>query len=100
MKIEGEEVCDEETGICYAYAGATGTSLIPYSGDKPIFYQVLFVDGNKTSGKTEVLQFVGADGGAPPASGKELPLMLIGGGVVLLAAIAGFVVWARRPSYS
>ena len=35
MKIEGEEVCDEETGICYAYSGATGTSLIPYSGDSP-----------------------------------------------------------------
>ena len=98
MKIEGEEVCDEETGICYAYAGATGTSVIPYSGDSPIYYQVLFVDGNKTSSKTEVMQFIGADGGAPPAQEVELPLLLIGGGIGLIAAIAGFVIWARRPS--
>ena len=98
MKIEGEEVCDEETGICYAYAGATGTSVIPYSGDSPIYYQVLFVDGNKTSSKTEVMQFIGADGGSPPAQEVELPLLLIGGGIGLLAAISGFVMWARRPS--
>lgn len=98
MKIEGEEVCDEETGICYAYSDATGTSLIPYSGEDPIFYQVLFVDGNKTSSKTEVIQFVGTDGGTPPSSEKELPIFLIGGGVALIAAIAGFISWARRPS--
>ena len=41
MKIEGEEVCDEN-GVCYAYSGATGTSLIPYSGDSEIYYQVIF----------------------------------------------------------
>ena len=98
MKIEGEEVCDEETGICYAYADATGTSVIPYSEEKPIFYQVLFVDGNKTSSKTEVEQFVGGDGGSPPVQKEELPLLLIGGGILLLAVIAGFVAWARRPS--
>ena len=98
MKIEGEEVCDEETGICYAYAGATGTSVLPYSEDSPIFYQILFVDGNKTSSKTEVLQFVGADGGAPPADGGELPVLMIGVGVIFMALMAGFVVWARRPS--
>ncbi len=98
MKIEGVEVCDEETGICYAYADATGTSVIPYSEEKPIFYQVLFVDGNKTSSKTEVEQFVGTDGGSPPVQKEELPLLLIGGGILLLAVIAGFVAWARRPS--
>ena len=98
MKIEGEEVCDEETGICYAYADATGTSVIPYSEEKPIFYQVLFVDGNKTSSKTEVEQFVGTDGGSPPVQKEELPLLLIGSGILLLAVITGFVVWARRPS--
>ena len=98
MKIEGEEVCDEETGICYAYAGATGTSVIPYSEDEPIYYQILFVDGNKTSSKTEVMQFIGSDGGAPPTTEKELPIFLIGGGALLIAAIAGFVSWARRPS--
>ena len=98
MKIEGEEVCDEETGICYAYSGATGTSLIPYSEDGQIYYQVLFVDGNKTSSKTEVIQFVGSDGGAPPSTETELPIFLIGGGIGLIAAIAGFVSWARRPS--
>jgi hypothetical protein len=98
MKIEGEEVCDEETGICYAYSGATGTSLIPYSGESPIYYQVLFVDGNKTSSKTEVIQFVGADGGAPPSEQKELPIMLIGVGTIVLALVAGFVIWARRPA--
>ena len=100
MKIEGEEVCDEETGICYAYAGATGTSVLPYSEESPIFYQILFVDGNKTSSKTEVLQFVGADGGAPPAEEKELPVLMIGIGAVFMTLIAGFVVWARRPSVS
>ncbi len=98
MKIEGEEVCDEETGICYAYSGATGTSLIPYSGENPIYYQVLFVDGNKTSSKTEVIQFVGADGGAPPSEKEELPIMIIGVGAVVLAAISGFIIWARRPA--
>jgi len=98
MKIEGEEVCDEETGICYAYAGATGTSILPYSEDSPIFYQVLFVDGNKTSSKTEVMQFIGADGGANPAEGKELPVLIIGISAIFMALIAGFVVWARRPS--
>ncbi len=100
MKIEGEEVCDEETGICYAYSGATGTSLIPYLDDSQIYYQILFVDGNKTSSKTEVMQFVGTDGGAPPSEQKELPLMLIGVGTLVLALIAGFVLWARRPSSS
>jgi hypothetical protein len=98
MKIEGEEVCDEETGICYAYSGATGTSMIPYSEDNPIYYQILFVDGNKTSSKTEVIQFVGADGGAPPSEQKELPVMLIGIGALVLAVVTGFIVWARRPS--
>ena len=98
MKIEGEEVCDEETGICYAYAGATGTSLLPYSEDKPIFYQILFVDGNKTSSKTEVIEFVGADGGTPPAEGGELPVLMIGIGAILMALVSGFVVWARRPN--
>jgi hypothetical protein len=98
MKIEGEEICDEETGICYAYSGATGTSMIPYSEDNPIYYQILFVDGNKTSSKTEVMQFVGSDGGAPPSTETELPIFLIGGGIALIAAIAGFVSWARRPS--
>jgi hypothetical protein len=98
MKIEGEEVCDEETGICYAYAGATGTSVIPYSEDEPIYYQILFVDGNKTSSKTEVMQFIGSDGGAPPATETEIPIFLIGGGILLIAAIAGFISWARRPS--
>jgi hypothetical protein len=98
MKIEGEEICDEETGICYAYSGATGTSMIPYSEDNPIYYQILFVDGNKTSSKTEVMQFVGSDGGAPPPTETELPIFLIGGGIALIAAIAGFVSWARRPS--
>jgi len=98
MKIEGEEVCDEETGICYAYAGATGTSVLPYSEDNTIFYQILFVDGNKTSSKTEVIQFVGADGGAPPAEERELPVLMIGIGAIIIALIAGFVVWARKPS--
>ena len=98
MKIEGEEVCDEETGICYAYSGATGTSVLPYSGDNEIYYQVLFVDGNKTSSKTEVIQFIGADGGAPPAEESELPIMMIGVGALVLAVVTGFIVWARRPS--
>ena len=97
MKIEGEEVCDEN-GVCYAYSGATGTSLVPYSGESPIYYQVLFSDGNKTSSKTEVLLFVGTDGGAPPSEKEELPLMIIGVGAVVLAAISGFVMWARRPA--
>ena len=44
------------------------------------------------------MQFIGADGGAPPAQEAELPLLLIGGGIGLMAAIAGFVIWARRPS--
>ena len=101
MKIEGEEVCDEETGICYAYSGATGTSLIPYLDESPIYYQILFVDGNKTSSKTEVIQFVGTDGGTPPSSsGFEVPAFLIVGGSILIAAIAGFILWARRPSSS
>ena len=98
MKIEGEEVCDEETGICYAYSGATGTSVLPYSEDKQIYYQILFVDGNKTSSKTEVMQFIGSDGGAPPYEQKELPIMLIGIGSLVLAAISGFVYWARKPA--
>jgi len=97
MKIEGEEVCDEN-GVCYAYSGATGTSLIPYAGDSPIYYQVLFSDGNKTSSKTDVIQFIGADGGTPPAQEVELPILLIGVGMLVLAVIAGFVMWARRPA--
>jgi len=98
MKIEGEEVCDEETGICYAYADATGTSVIPYSEEKTIYYQVLFVDGNKTSSKTEVIQFIGADGGAPPAEENELPIMMMGIGALVIAVVTGFILWARRPS--
>jgi hypothetical protein len=72
--------------------------MIPYSEDNPIYYQILFVDGNKTSSKTEVIQFVGADGGAPPSAETELPIMLIGIGALVLAVVTGFIVWARRPS--
>jgi len=97
MKIEGEEVCDEN-GVCYAYSGATGTSLIPYSGDSEIYYQVIFSDGNKTSSRTDVLVFVGADGGAPPSEGGDLPIMLIGIGTLVLVALSGFVYWARKPA--
>ena len=96
MKIEGEEVCDEN-GICYAYSGATGTSLIPYSGDSQIYYQIIYSDGNKTSSRTDVLIFVGADGGTPPSESGELPIMLIGIGSLVLAALSGFVYWARKP---
>jgi len=97
MKIEGEEVCDEN-GVCYAYSGATGTSLIPYSGDSEIYYQVIFSDGNKTSSRTDVLVFVGADGGTPPSEGGDLPIMLIGIGTLVLVALSGFVYWARKPA--
>ena len=97
MKIEGEEVCDEN-GVCYAYSGATGTSLIPYSGDSEIYYQVIFSDGNKTSSRTDVLVFVGADGGTPPSEGGDLPIMLIGIGALVLVALSGFVYWARKPA--
>ena len=97
MKIEGEEVCDEN-GVCYAYSGATGTSLIPYSGDSEIYYQVIFSDGNKTSSRTDVLVFVGADGGTPPSEGGDLPIMMIGIGALDLAALSGFVYWARKPA--
>ncbi len=97
MKIDGEEVCDEN-GVCYAYSGATGTSLIPYSGDSEIYYQVIFSDGNKTSSRTDVLVFVGADGGTPPSEGGELPIMMIGIGTLILAALTGFVYWARKPA--
>ena len=97
MKIEGEEVCDEN-GVCYAYSGATGTSLIPYSGDNEIYYQVIFSDGNKTSSRTDVLVFVGADGGTPPSEGGDLPIMMIGIGTLVLAALSGFVYWARKPA--
>ncbi|MFL2939591.1 MAG: hypothetical protein ACJZ37_01550 [Candidatus Poseidoniales archaeon] len=97
MKIEGEEVCDEN-GVCYAYSGATGTSVIPYSGDSEIYYQVIFSDGNKTSDRTDVLVFVGADGGTPPSEERELPMMLIGIGALVLAALSGFAYWARKPA--
>ncbi len=97
MKIEGEEVCDEN-GVCYAYSGATGTSLIPYSGDNEIYYQVIFSDGNKTSSRTDVLQFVGSDGGTPPSEERDLPIMMIAVGALVLGAVAGFVMWARRPA--
>ena len=97
MKIEGEEVCDEN-GVCYAYSGATGTSLIPYSGDSEIYYQVIFSDGNKTSSRTDVLVFVGADGGTPPSEGGDLPIMMIGIGALVLAALSEFVYWARKPA--
>ena len=97
MKIEGEEVCDEN-GVCYAYSGATGTSLIPYSGDSEIYYQVIFSDGNKTSSRTDVLVFVGADGGTPPSEGGDLPIMMIGIGTLVLAALSGFIYWARKPA--
>ena len=97
MKIEGEEVCDEN-GVCYAYSGATGTSLIPYSGDSEIYYQVIFSDGNKTSSRTDVLVCVGADGGTPPSEGGDLPIMMIGIGTLVLAALSGFVYWARKPA--
>ena len=97
MKIEGEEVCDEN-GVCYAYSGATGTSVIPYSGDSQIYYQVIFSDGNKTSSRTDVLIFVGADGGTPPSEGGDLPFTLIGIGTLVLAALSGFVYWARKPA--
>jgi hypothetical protein len=98
MKIEGEEVCDEETGICYAYSGATGTSILPYSEESPIYYQILFVDGNKTSSKTDVMLFVGADGGSPPSDEIGINFVVIGIGASVLAALAGFVYWARKPA--
>jgi len=98
MKIEGEEVCDEETGICYAYSGATGTSVLPYSGESPIYYQILFVDGNKTSSKTDVMLFVGSDGGAPPSDEVGINYVVIASGTGGLGALAGFVYWARRPA--
>ena len=97
MKIEGEEVCDEN-GVCYAYSGATGTSVIPYSGDSEIYYQVIFSDGNKTSDRTDVLIFIGADGGTPPSENGELPIMLISIGTLILAVLSGFVYWARKPA--
>ena len=48
--------------------------------------------------KTEVLLFVGTDGGAPPSENEGLPFLLIGVGAIVIAAISGFVVWARRPA--
>ena len=97
MKIDGEEVCDEN-GVCYAYSGATGTSLIPYSGDSEIYYQVIFSDGNKTSSRTDVLVFVGADGGTPPSDEIGINFVFIGVGATVLALLAGFVYWARKPA--
>ena len=51
-----------------------------------------------TSSKSEVIQFIVADGGAPAAGESELPIMMIGVGALVLAVVTGFIVWARRPS--
>ena len=45
-----------------------------------------------------MLLFVGTDGGVPPSENEGLPFLLIGVGAIVLAAISGFVVWARRPA--
>ena len=55
-------------------------------------------DGNKTSDRTDVLIFVGADGGTPLSEERELPMTLIGIGALVLAALSGFVYWARKPA--
>ena len=98
LKIEGEEVCDDD-GVCYAYADATGTATLPYQSDDDIYYQVLYVDGNGTSGRSDVQMFVGGDGGGRPVTDGALPWLLILGvatGVLLGGTL--FVVWARRPA--
>ena len=45
-----------------------------------------------------MLVFVGADGGTPPSEDGELPIMMIGIGALILAALSGFVYWARKPA--
>ncbi|HJP43621.1 MAG TPA: hypothetical protein QF608_01780 [Candidatus Poseidoniia archaeon] len=99
LKIEGEEVCDDD-GVCYAYADATGTATLPYQSDDNIYYQVLYVDGNGTSGRSDVQMFVGSDGGGRPVvTDGALPWLLISGAATggLLGGTL-FVVWARRPA--
>ena len=97
MKIEGEEVCDEN-GVCYAYSGATGTSVIPYSGDSQIYYQVIFSDGNKTSSRTDVLILLAPTVVLLHLKVETYLVMLIGIGALVLAALSGFVYWARKPA--
>jgi cytochrome c-type biogenesis protein len=85
MEISGEELCDEETGACYAYTDSEGIASIPMKEGEILYYQLLIYDGNGTEGKTELLTYTAAGslGGAGGGS-IALSLVILALGIIVL----------------
>ncbi len=60
LTLTGGELCDEDTGVCFAYSDATGTATIDYSGG-PLFAQVLLYDDQFAQSSSEVYSLVKED---------------------------------------
>ncbi len=90
MAINGEE-CDGD--IC-TIGNGKAFAVLNIDDATSVEYSIVAYDGNWTKASTDVTTVSAMS----PEEAEGLPLFLIGGGVLLLAAIAGFVTWARRPS--
>lgn len=89
LTISGEELCDEETGVCYAYSDASGTAEIDYSGG-PLYAQVLIYDDESAQASSQVYSLVEASSGTSDKGGANFAfsgsstLLIIGIVLVIL----------------
>ena len=90
MTVDGVE-CDGD--ICTIGSGKS-FAVLNLDDSVNVEYSIVAYDGNWTKGSTDVTTVSAMS----PEEAEGLPLLLIGAGVLLLAAVAGFVYWARRPS--
>ena len=85
LTLSGGELCDEETGVCYAYDDAVGTANITTSSDT-IFVQVLAYDDQFAQASSSI--FVVKDPGASSSGDAISPVsastMMIVAGLALM----------------
>ena len=62
-----------------------------------VWYRILLVDGKQGFAASDVKLFEGTGTGKNEQK-EGLPFLLIGVGAVVLGAIIGFVMWARRTT--
>ena len=90
MTIDGVECAGE---VCTIGSGKS-FAVLNLDDSVNVEYSIVAYDGNWTKGSTDVTTVSAMS----PEEAEGLPLLLIGAGVLLLAAVAGFIIWARRPS--